>query len=307
MKETDIEMPDISLVRSVKTGIRAVAGSAKALARGLAAPALLTAAAVTATICGETGEVKVDPNLYVPYHELSWLYIAKYVGGTALSLLFFMLWRGCAFLLLPSPGKAEAASGGKPFRASDFLYSGLRFVQFCMLASFVFGLPGAALVYLCVTVSAWFWTVAAIYMAFVSVPLYISLYEYMTADTNFRGALKKAFRYTTVQWGRIFLRLLLVNAAAAAFILLFAAPAAALASGVYDNAVAVAVNGSSPTPAMVYVLECAAAFIGTLLSLLVLLAATSVLMRFFDDAGKYADYLAKARAESRQDKQTPLF
>ena len=70
------------------------------------------------------------------------------------------------------------------------------FIQFCLLAFIVFGIIGAILAYISITVSAWLWTAFIIYAVFVSVPLYISGYEYMPNDINFRNALKTAANRT---------------------------------------------------------------------------------------------------------------
>lgn len=186
MKELNFETPDISIIKSIKSGIKIIINNIKTISLGLAIPTLLFALIATVTICGNVGVVKIDYNHYMPYHEISEWFLAKYIIGTLVSVVLFMLWRGYTFHYLSNFDKEKKAFCVKTSRISDFFYSGLRFIQFCLLAFIVFGIIGAILAYISITVSAWLWTAFIIYAVFVSVPLYISGYEYMLNDINFR-------------------------------------------------------------------------------------------------------------------------
>lgn len=299
MKELNFETPDISIIKSIKSGIKIIINNIKTISLGLAIPTLLFALIATVTICGNVGVVKIDYNHYMPYHEISELFLAKYIIGTLVSVVLFMLWRGYTFHYLSNFDKEKKAFCVKTSRISDFFYSGLRFIQFCLLAFIVFGIIGAILAYISITVSAWLWTAFIIYAVFVSVPLYISGYEYMLNDINFRKALKTAAKRTAEQWGRVFLRLLLVNTAAIILVVILTIPAATLGLSLYDNATAVVMTGASSSPVLIYIMEYIAVFIASVLVLYIILISTSVLMFFLDDANKYSAYLAQARLEDR--------
>lgn len=299
MKELNFETPDISIIKSIKSGIKIIINNIKTISLGLAIPTLLFALIATVTICGNVGVVKIDYNHYMPYHEISEWFLAKYIIGTLVSVVLFMLWRGYTFHYLSNFDKEKKAFCVKTSRISDFFYSGLRFIQFCLLAFIAFGIIGAILAYISITVSAWLWTAFIIYAVFVSVPLYISGYEYMLNDINFRNALKTAAKRTAEQWGRVFLRLLLVNTAAIILVVILTIPAAALGLSLYDNATAVVMTGASSSPVLIYIMEYIAVFIACVLVLYIILISTSVLMFFLDDANKYSAYLAQARLENR--------
>lgn len=297
MKELNFETPDISIVKSTKAGIKTVVINIKVISRRLAVLTLLTALAVTFTVCGNVGIVKVDYNYYIPYHEISTIYVLKYIVGTVLAVALYMLWNGGAFYLLSHTNKTKLSLDTSQLKRGDFFFSGLRFVQFCMLSAITFGIIAAVLVYLSISISTWIWAAVAIYAIIVSVPLYVACYEYMLTDINFRGALKTALKYSLEQWGRIFLRLFMVSAAAALPILLFLIPAASLIMAVYDNATAVVMNGAEPSPMLIYVLEYVAVFIANVLMLAIVLTAMSVLRFFANDTTRYSQYLSRIQAE----------
>ena len=133
MKELNFETPDISIIKSIKSGIKIIINNIKTISLGLAIPTLLFALIVTVTICGNVGVVKIDHNHYMPYHEISEWFLAKYIIGTLVSVVLFMLWRGYTFHYLSNFDKEKKAFCVKTSRISDFFYSGLRFIQFCQI------------------------------------------------------------------------------------------------------------------------------------------------------------------------------
>ena len=81
MKELNFETPDISIIKSIKSGIKIIINNIKTISLGLAIPTLLFALIATVTICGNVGVVKIDYNHYMPYHEISEWFLAKYIIG----------------------------------------------------------------------------------------------------------------------------------------------------------------------------------------------------------------------------------
>lgn len=298
MKEFDLDVPNISIIKGFRNGIKSVSSNIKSIFKNIAILTAIMALAVMVTAGGNIGVVKVDYINYMPYHEISTLYLAKYIIGTAITLLLFVIWRGKAFLLLANNGKTTDSSTPKHVKTSDVLYSALRMLQFCLLAFIIFGIIASILIYLSLTLSAWLWIATAAYLLFVSVPLYISCYEYMLTDNNFRHALKIGFQAVKEQWGRIFLRLLIVNAVFALLIFIFALPAASLIMSIYDNATAVTMSGASATPSFIYILEYAAIFISSALTLLTVFASMSILQIFFNDVNKYSQHLSAIKTEN---------
>ena len=298
MKEFDFDVPNTSIVKSMKNGIKLISSSKKDIFKNIAILTFITALAVTITVGGDIGIVKVDYINYAPYHEISTVYLAKYIIGTFVTLLLFILWRGKAFLLLEKYGSPADSSMKKQIKASNIIYSGLRMLQFCMLSFIIFGIIASLLIYFSLTLSAWIWIATGIYLIFISVPMYISCYEYMLSDNNFRHALKSGFRATKEQWGRVFLRLTIVNIISALLIFMFAMPAVSLIMGIYDNATAVTMSGTSAAPAFIYILEYLTIFVSCTLTLFIVLLSMLVLLTFYNEISRYSKHLSAIKSEN---------
>lgn len=113
MKELNFETPDISIIKSIKSGIKIIINNIKTISLGLAIPTLLFALIATVTICGNVGVVKIDYNHYMPYHEISEWFLAKYIIGTLVSVVLFMLWRGYTFHYLSNFDKEKKLSASR--------------------------------------------------------------------------------------------------------------------------------------------------------------------------------------------------
>ena len=150
-----------------------------------------------------------------------------------------MLWKGISFAVL---------QGDSDLKTKDKILAGLKYIQFCLLAFLVFGIVGAALIVASLKLSVWLWIAVGLYMIFITVPLFVAEYEYMIPDSNFRTSLRKGFKVLKEQWGRVFFRLLIVNAVAVLLFTVVLLPAASLMLGIYDNAIAVSMENAPATP-----------------------------------------------------------
>lgn len=282
MKEHDIEEYDKSVYECIKNGINLIVHNPKTVFVNLCLPTVLIALAITITIGGNIGVVKMDYVNYMPYHVISEVYVAKYIIGVIVSLLLLLLWRGTAFLMLADIEETSSFKRHK-LKISDVFYVSLRLLQYCLLSFLTFGVVAAILIYLSVAVSSWLWIVAAGYMLFISVPFFVSCYGYMLNDMSFRNALREGLLAIIRQWGRVFVRLFLVYVIVGVLVVVFALPAAALMIGVYDNATAVVMSNASATPIGVYVLEYIAFFFSCVCSLFFVFAGMCVGKFIFDD------------------------
>lgn len=276
-------------VGKIKEELKFCIGNLKGIARKLLLPSLLIALVAVLTLGGNVGVVRVDYISYVPYHEVGmWRFVAYAAGGAAL-LLLVIAWAGGAFAIIGAEGKFRKLS------RRDILLSGLRLLQFCLLAFLAIGILLAALVYAAVRVTPWLWIAVGAYVVAVAVPLYIAEFEYMIGGSGFFASLRLGFRAMREQWGRVFVRLLIVYAVAVLLCAIVALPAASLLMGIYDNATAVVMEGAAPTPIWIYVLEDVFIVIGVLASRVVAFAAMSVLRGVYVGAGAYSASLAEER------------
>ena len=127
--------------------------------------------------------------------------------------------------------------------------------------------------------------------------MYIAEYDYMLTDDNFRKSLYKGFKAVKEQWGRVFFRLLMVNAAALLFVFVVLLPASALMLGIYDNATAVSLTEAQKTPLLIYIAEYLFIGIGMLATLCVSFGTVSAKKAFFEEAAANASFMAEEKAE----------
>lgn len=273
----------------IKDELKFCVGNAREIARKLLLPSLLITLVAVLTLGGNVGVVKVDYLSYIPYHEIgTWSFVA-YAAGCAALLLLAVAWSGGALAVIG----AESEFG--KLNRRDILLAGLRMLQFCMLALLAFGIVFAVLVYAAVRVTPWLWIAVGAYAVAVAIPLYIAEYEYMIGGSGFFASLRLGLRAMREQWGRVFVRLLIVCAAAVLLCAVVALPAVSLLMGIYDNATAVVMEGAAPTPIWVYVAEDVFIALGVLASLAVVFAAMVVLRGIYVGAGTYSASLAEER------------
>ena len=121
-------------------------------------------------------------------------------------------------------------------------------------------------------------------------------YEYMIPDSNFRTSLRKGFKVLKEQWGRVFFRLLIVNAVAVLLFTVVLLPAASLMLGIYDNATAVSMENAPATPVFIYIMEFLFLALGMIASLCVVFFAMSGKKAFFEECNATAYLLAEEKA-----------
>lgn len=252
--------------------------------KAMAALSVFIGVVVSAAMGGNIGTVKMGYTSYVPFHEISLQNAVVYAAGLLFVALAGLFWNGKAFSVI---------GGGFSLSRKDVAFSGLRFLQGCMLSFFVFGIIAVAIAVAAVKVAAWLWAVFALYVLFVSVPLYIVEYDYMLADHRFRESLRLGLKAVREQWGRVFFRVLFVNAVAIVLMAVVMLPAVALMLSIYDNATAVVMDGAAPTPSIVFVLEYVFMAAGCVAALGIRLWALVALKRFFDDSCAYSAQLAE--------------
>ncbi len=278
----------LTLGASIKKGTRNIMDKFRVVARALLPVSVAMAIVAMAAFGGNVGEVKTNYITYMPFHEISMALFLRYVAGCVLLAVLFMLWKGVVFAIL---------GGEKKLSVKDKMFAGLKFAQFCLLSMLAFGIIGAALVVVSVKVSAFVWIAVAVYLFVIAVPLYIAEYEYMLTDSNFRKSLCKGFKAMKEQWGRVFFRLLLANAAVVLLVVVALLPALALMLGIYDNATAVSLTGAQKTPLLIYIMEYLFIGLGMLATLCVAFGAMSAKKAFFEEAAANASFMAEEKAE----------
>lgn len=259
-------------------------GNFRKAGKAMAALSVFIGVVVAAAMGGNVGTVKMDYTSYIPFHEISLQNAIVYGAGMLLVALAGLFWNGKAFSVI---------GGGFSLSRRDVVFSGLRFLQGCMLSFFVFGIIAAAIAVAAAKAAAWLWVVFVLYVLFVSVPLYIVEYDYMLTDHRFRDSLRLGLKAVREQWGRVFLRVLFVNTVAMVLMAVAMLPAAALMLSVYDNATAVLIDGATPTPVVVFVLEYVFMAAGCVAVLGVRFWAIAALRAFFDDSRAYSARLAE--------------
>ena len=277
----------LTLGASIKKGTRNIMEYFRAVARALLPVSVAMAVVAAAAFGGNIGEVKTDYITYMPFHEISMALFLRYAAGCVLLAVLFMLWKGVVFAIL---------GGDKKLSVKDKIFAGLRFAQFCLLSMLAFGIIGAALVVVSVKVSVFAWIAVAVYLIVIAVPLYMAEYEYMLTDNNFRKSLCKGFRAMKEQWGRVFFRLLVANAAAVLLMVVALLPALALMLGIYDNATAACMAGAQKTPLPIYILECLFMGLGVLATLCGYFGAVSAKKAFYEEAVANASFMAEEKA-----------
>ena len=277
----------LTLGASIKKGTRNIMEYFRAVARALLPVSVAMAVVAAAAFGGNIGEVKTDYITYMPFHEISMALFLRYAAGCVLLAVLFMLWKGVVFAIL---------GGDKKLSVKDKIFAGLKFAQFCLLSMLAFGIIGAVLVVVSVKVSVFAWIAVAVYLIVIAVPLYMAEYEYMLTDNNFRKSLCKGFRAMKEQWGRVFFRLLVANAAAVLLMVVALLPALALMLGIYDNATAVCMAGAQKTPLPIYILECLFMGLGVLATLCVYFGAVSAKKAFYEEAVANASFMAEEKA-----------
>jgi hypothetical protein len=288
MDKFEKEISEVSFAKSVKEGCSMFLSSFRKAARVLLWLSAAIAVVAAVAFGGNIGNVKTDYITYMPFHEVSMHSFIIYACGLLAMLLLYVFWRGAAFLVV-------ANADGHSFERKSLLLSGLKFLQFCLLAFLVFGVLAVVLVVLAVKISLWFWIAVAVYVIAVSVPLAISQYDYMLTDNNFRRSLRVAFRVLKEQWGRVFFRLFVVVAAVALCFAVFSLPAATLALAVYDNATAVSMEKASATPFFVFALEYVFIAVGVLAQLVVSFMAITQMSVFYKECLQYSEALLAGR------------
>ena len=278
----------LTLGASLRKGIRDITEKFRVAARAQLPVSVVMAVVAMAAFGGNIGEVKTNYITYMPFHEISMALFLRYAAGCALLAVLFMLWKGMAFAVL---------DGEKKLSVKDKMLSGLKFAQFCLLSMLAFGIIEVVLVVVSVKVSAFVWIAVAAYLFVIAVPLYIAEYDYMLTDDNFRKSLCKGFKAVKEQWGRVFFRLLMVNAAAMLLVVVALLPASALMLGIYDNATAVSMTGAQKTPLLIYVAEYLFIGLGVLATLCVSFGAVSAKKAFFEEACANALFMAEDKRE----------
>lgn len=289
-KTVEESASEVSLVNSLKGGLQFFVSHVAMAVKALLVVSIVAALVAAATFCGDIGTVKMDYITYMPFHNISMAQFVAYVAGVLVLLIIYLYWRGAAFMMFSCDGNSIGS-------AKDRIFSSIKFLQFCLLAFITFGIILAALVFAAVKFTAWIWIAVGLYLIVFSVPLYVSEYEYMTSDSNFRSSLRSGFKALKEQWGRVFLRLMITVSAAALLVVLAFIPAFSMMMAVYDNATAVMMEGLAQTPSFVYVLEFLFIAIGVLVSLIINFVGMSVLNAFYKETKAYSKILAEARNE----------
>lgn len=291
MSNSEMEVSDMSLIKRFGAGLKWVTENRKAAIRTQVWLSVAAALVVAVAFGGNIGEVKTDYVTYMPFHEIAMGPFVKYAAGAFVAAVVCMFWTGALFLLL-SDDAAPARLDRK-----QMVFAGLKFVQFCLLAFLTFGIVAGVIVYAAVKFTAWLWILFAVYVLLFSVPYYMAQCNYMLTDDNYRQSLRVAFKAVKEQWGRVFLRVLVVSALAVLFVLIVSLPATALAFAVYDNATAVSMEGAAPTPWYIFALEYVFIAVGVLASLYIIMCARSVMKAFYVESLEYSEALAEARKE----------
>lgn len=278
----------LTLGASIKKGKRNITENFRAVAHALLPVSAAMAVVAVVAFGGNVGEVKTDYITYMPFHEISMALFLRYAAGCVLLAVLLMLWKGVVFAIL---------GGDKKLSLKYKIFAGLKFAQFCLLSMLAFGVIGAALVVVSVKVSVFVWIAVAVYLLVMAVPLYIAEYEYMLTDNNFRKSLCKGFKVLKEQWGRVFFRLLVANAAAVLLVGVALLPALALMLGIYDNATAVCMTGAQKTPLLIYIAECLFIGLGVFVTLCVSFGAVSAKKAFFEETAANASFMEEEKAE----------
>lgn len=287
MEKSRNNIDDMTLNVSVKNGIKYAKDNFRAAVRMLMPVSLVIAVVSAVAWGGNIGIVKTNYITYMPFHEVSMPFFLRYAAGLLIVLVAFMLWKGISFAVL---------QGDSDLKTKDKILAGLKYIQFCLLAFLVFGIVGAALIVASLKLSVWLWIAVGLYMIFITVPLFVAEYEYMIPDSNFRTSLRKGFKVLKEQWGRVFFRLLIVNAVAVLLFTVVLLPAASLMLGIYDNATAVSMENAPATPVFIYIMEFLFLVLGMIASLCVVFFAMSGKKAFFEECNATAYLLAEEKA-----------
>lgn len=244
---------------------------------------IFIAVVVAATIGGNIGTVKIDNISYIPFHEISLQNVIVYGVGILVVVIAILFWYGKAFSIL---------GGSFKILQKDVAFACLRFLQGCMLSFFVFGILGTAIGVAAGKVNVWLWVLFALYILFISVPLYIVEYDYMLTNHSYRESLRHGIKAIREQWGRVFFRVLFVNAVAVVLMVVAMLPGAALMLSIYDNATAMLMDGATPTPLMIFVLEYLFIVVGCIAALGIKFWALAALKECFNECCAYSTQLA---------------
>lgn len=258
------------------------------IGKAMAVLSIFIAIVVSATVGGNIGSVKLDNISYIPFHEISLQNVIVYVAGIFLVAIAILFWYGKAFSVL---------GGSFKVTKNDVAFAGLRFLQGGMLSFFVFGILGVVIAVAAVKVAVWLWVLFVLYLLFVSVPLYIVEYDYMLTDHSYRESLRRGFKAIREQWGRVFFRVLFVNAVAILLMAVAMLPGVALMLSIYDNATAMLMDGATPTPLIIFVFEYLFIAVGSVAALGVKFWSLVALKEFLNECRVYSIQLKADKEE----------
>lgn len=258
------------------------------IGKAMAVLSIFIAIVVSATVGGNIGSVKLDNISYIPFHEISLQNVIVYVAGIFLVAIAILFWYGKAFSVL---------GGSFKVTKNDVAFAGLRFLQGGMLSFFVFGILGVVIAVAAVKMAVWLWVLFVLYLLFVSVPLYIVEYDYMLTDHSYRESLRRGFKAIREQWGRVFFRVLFVNAVAILLMAVAMLPGVALMLSIYDNATAMLMDGATPTPLIIFVFEYLFIAVGSVAALGVKFWSLVALKEFLNECRVYSIQLKADKEE----------
>lgn len=258
------------------------------IGKAMAVLSIFIAVVVSTTVGGNIGSVKMDNISYIPFHEISLQNVIVYGVGMFLVAIAILFWYGKAFSVL---------GGSFKVTKKDVAFAGLRFLQGGMLSFFVFGILGVVIAVAAVKVAVWLWVLFVLYLLFVSVPLYIVEYDYMLTDHSYRESLRRGFKAIREQWGRVFFRVLFVNAVAILLMAVAMLPGVALMLSIYDNATAMLMDGATPTPLIIFVFEYLFIAVGSVAALGVKFWSLVALKEFLNEYRVYSIQLKADKEE----------
>lgn len=258
------------------------------IGKAMAVLSIFIAVVVSTTVGGNIGSVKMDNISYIPFHEISLQNVIVYGVGMFLVAIAILFWYGKAFSVL---------GGSFKVTKKDVAFAGLRFLQGGMLSFFVFGILGVVIAVAAVKVAVWLWVLFVLYLLFVSVPLYIVEYDYMLTDHSYRESLRRGFKAIREQWGRVFFRVLFVNAVAILLMAVAMLPGVALMLSIYDNATAMLMDGAKPTPLIIFVFEYLFIAVGSVAALGVKFWSLVALKEFLNECRVYSIQLKADKEE----------